>query len=381
MKIGIDARNLVPKLSGIGRYVVETSRKLAELGHDVFVYLPSPPHSAEAIPSGVRPEISYHHGTLGRILWGNTTLLKLAKRDQIDILWGPAHRLPVVGSSTVPTVLTIHDLVWRHASETMRPLGWLGERVFMERSIRAADRVVAVSSATQAAVAAAYPWAREKTSVVYPGCTPLAEASDETVLTRANITLPFVLFVGTLEPRKNLSGLLRAFAMLPDHLKSGLQLVIAGGRGWGLDDLQNEISRLQITNLVRMTGFVSDAELGTLYRRAKFLAMPSFYEGFGLPIIEANAAGIPVLTSSSSSMPEVGGKAALLVDPLNDQSIANGLERLLADASLYQRLRQAAAMNASRFDWVRSAKELSAVFEQTVQLGRQGSRGNRSDTA
>lgn len=374
MKIGIDARNLVPKLSGIGRYVVETSRHLAELGHEVFAYLPSPPHSIEAIAPGVYPHVSRHNGGLARIWWGNTALLKLAKRDQVDILWGPAHRLPIFGSSTVPTVLTIHDLVWRHASDTMKTLGWLGERVFMERSIRTANRVVAVSSATKAAVAEAYPWAGHKTSVVYPGCTPLAENSDEDVLKRAKINRPFVLFVGTLEPRKNLNGLLRAFAMLPDHLKSGLQLVIAGGQGWGRDDLQTEISRLQLADLVRLTGFVSDAELGTLYRRAKFLAMPSLYEGFGLPIIEANAAGIPVLTSSSSSMPEVGGDAALLVDPLSDTSIANGLERLLADARLYEKLRQAACENAARFNWAKSAAELSAVFEQTVQAGTQGTR-------
>ena len=370
MRIGIDARNLVPKLSGIGRYVVETSRHLAELGHEVFAYLPSPPHSEEAIPPGVHSDVSHHNGALARIWWGNTSLLKLAKRDHIDVLWGPAHRLPVLGTSTIPAVLTIHDLVWRHASDTMRTLSWLGERVFMERSIRMADRVVAVSSATEAAVAAAYPWARHKTSVVYPGCTLLAEASDEDVLKRAKITRPFVLFVGTLEPRKNLNGLLRALAMLPETLKSELQLVIAGGQGWGIDDLQTEISRLQISDLVRLTGFVSDAELGTLYRRARFLAMPSFYEGFGLPIIEANAAGIPVLTSESSSMPEVGGDAALLVDPSSDWSITHGLERLIADTNLYHRLQQAAAANAARFDWAKSARELSVVFEQTLQLSK-----------
>jgi glycosyltransferase involved in cell wall biosynthesis len=370
MKIGIDARNLVPKLSGIGRYVAETSRHLVELGHEVFAYLPSPPHSIEAIAQGVHPHISHHNGALARIWWGNTSLLKLAKRDQVDLLWGPAHRLPVLGSSSIPTVLTIHDLVWRHASDTMRPLGWLGERVFMERSIRSADHVVAVSSATETAVSATYPWAREKISVVYPGCTPLAEVYDEGVINRAEITRPFVLFVGTLEPRKNLSALLRAFAALPDHLKSGLQLVIAGGQGWGLENLQTEISRLSITDLVRLTGFISDAELGTLYRKAKFLAMPSLYEGFGLPIIEANAAGIPVLTSSSSSMPEVGGDAALLVDPLDDKSIAKGLERLITDEGLYQRLREAATANAARFNWTRTATELAVIFEQTVGLSK-----------
>ncbi|MCS4091841.1 glycosyltransferase family 1 protein [Rhizobium sp. BK176] len=366
MRIGIDARNLVPKLSGIGRYVIETSRHLAELGHDVLLYLPEPPSDAESIPPGVVQNVSQFNGALPRILWGNTRLPKLARQDQLDILWGPAHRLPILGSIAVPQVLTIHDLVWYHASGTMRFRGWLGERVFMGRSIRRADRIVSVSYATRSAVAALYPWAEDKIDVVYPGCTPLKSGMSAEILDSQNIDRPFVLFVGTLEPRKNLIGLLEAFAALPESVRAGLLLVIAGGQGWALGDLEAEITRLELSANVRLTGFVSDAELGALYQTAKFLAMPSHYEGFGLPIIEANAAGIPALTSNTSSMPEVGGEAALLVEPSSVQSIADGLERLATDVSLYSKLSSAARANAGRFDWRTSALALSRVFEETL---------------
>ncbi|CCM79577.1 glycosyltransferase family 4 protein [Rhizobium mesoamericanum] len=365
MRIGIDARNLVPKLSGIGRYVIETSRHLAELGHEVLLYLPEPPSSAESIPPGVVQNISQFRGALPRILWGNTRLPKLAERDQLDILWGPAHRLPILGSLEIPQVLTIHDLVWYHASGTMRLRGWLGERVFMGQSIRRADRIVSVSYATKAAVGALYPWAKDKIEVVYPGCTPLKSRLSAEILELQNIDRPFVLFVGTLEPRKNLNGLLEAFAALPESIRTGLLLVIAGGQGWGLGDLEAEITRLKLNASVRLTGFVSDAELGALYQTAKFLAMPSHYEGFGLPIIEANAAGIPALTSNTSSMPEVGGDAVLLVEPSSVQSMTNGLARLATDVSLYSKLCSAARANAERFDWKASAMALSKVFEET----------------
>jgi glycosyltransferase involved in cell wall biosynthesis len=366
MRIGIDARNLVPKLSGIGRYVVETSRHLAKLGHEVILYIPERPCSEDLIPPDVTSNISQFCGALPRIWWGNMHLPKLVQRDEIDVLWGPAHRLPLVGCANIAQILTIHDLVWHHASDTMRTRGWIGERMFMKQSILKADRIIAVSSSTQDAVSVLYPWAKDKIDVVYPGCTPLERDSAATILERKNITRPFALFVGTLEPRKNLNRILRAFALLPECLRNELDLVIAGGQGWGIKDLESEISRLKLTSTVHLTGFVSDDELGTLYHSAKFLVMPSLYEGFGLPIIEANSAGIPVLTSHSSSMPEVGGDAALLVDPTSDEAIAAGLARLATDGPLYQRLSASARSNAARFNWTTSAERLSIVFEETL---------------
>lgn len=362
MKIGVDARNLVPKLSGIGRYVLETSRHLSQLGHEVYLYLPEPPSDQNMLPQAASVDISIFKGALSRIVWGNSYLPLKAKKDKIDVLWGPAHRLPIMSVSGIPQVVTIHDLVWQHASSTMRFQGWMAERAFMKPSIKRAERVVAVSNATKQSLSELYPWSQNKIDVVYPGCTPFTPDSNSVDLKRLELDRPYVLFVGTLEPRKNLLRLLESFAALSDDTRSELLLVIAGGQGWGLSDLTTEISRLNIASSVRLTGFVSDEELGKLYRDARFLAMPSLYEGFGFPIIEANQLGVPVLTSNTSSMPEVGGDAALLVDPTSVSSISDGLRKLATDNALHTQLANSAQTNAAKFDWCRSAHQLTDVF-------------------
>ncbi len=366
MRIGVDARNLVPKLSGIGRYVLETTRHLSQSGHEVFLYLPEPPNDRDSLPPVESVDISGFKGALPRIIWGNSYLPLKAKKDKVDVLWGPAHRLPIMSASDLPQVLTIHDLVWHHASSTMRFQGWMAERAFMKTSIRRAERVVAVSHATKQSLFELYPWTRNKIDVVHPGCTPFTPDLCSADLERFNLDRPYALFVGTLEPRKNLLRLLESFAALSADTRSKLLLVIAGGQGWGLNDLKTEISRLNITSSVRLTGFVSDEELGKLYRDARFLAMPSLYEGFGFPIIEANQLGVPVLTSNTSSMPEVGGDAALLIDPTSVSSITDGLRRLATDDALHKRLTDATHKNATRFDWSRSAYELTEVFRRVL---------------
>ena len=367
MRIGIDARNLVSPLSGISRYIIETTRQLAALGGEVYLYLPEATSAQKSLPPSVRQDVSAFYGAIPRIFWGNFYLPKLIQRDKIDVFWGPAHRLPLITAANIPTVVTIHDLVWRNAPSTMRFKGWLAERIFMGPAIRHANRIVTISHASREDICSLYPTMREKIDVVWPGCTRLPIPA--MTPTHKNLSHPYILFVGTLEPRKNLVNLLRAYALLPESIRSEWQLVIAGGHGWKLNQLENIIAERNITQHVLFTGFVSDLELGILYANAKFLVMPSFYEGFGLPIIEANAAGIPVLTSCLSSMPEVGGEAALLVDPYAPESIAQGLKRMMRDKALYEKLVAAAKGNAARFSWNNSAQKLVKVFEKAVQQG------------
>lgn len=367
MRIGIDARNLVGPLSGISRYIIENTRHLAELGGEIYFYLPEATFAQESLPPSVWQDVSTFHGAIPRIFWGNVCLPRLIQRDKIDVFWGPAHRLPLISAANIPTVVTIHDLVWRHAPSTMRLKGWVAERAFMGPAIRRASRIVTISHASRKDICSLYPAQRDKVDVVWPGCTRLPTPA----MTSAHqgLSQPYMLFVGTLEPRKNLVNLLRAYALLPESVRAGWQLVIAGGQGWKLGHLENIISELNMTQHVLLTGFVSDIELGALYANAKFLVMPSFYEGFGLPIIEANATGIPALTSCLSSMPEVGGDAAFLVDPYAPQSIAEGLNRMMTDTALYEKLVVAAKINAARFSWDVSAQKLAKVFEKAVRLG------------
>ncbi len=372
LKVGIDARNLVHSMAGIGRYVFEMSRALAALGAEVILYLPSESTLPPEDLAFATLRCSRCSGAVSRIVWGQTILPEAARRDKVEVFWGPSHRLPGRLDNNIPRVLTIHDLVWVHAAETMSRKRWLAERMLMGPAIKDANRIVAISQATADALNAYYPNIAGKLRVVYNGLTSfehdqMPQDQVSALLARLGIAQPFILFVGTLEPRKNLLRLLDAYSQLPENICSTLHLVIAGGKGWKMKDLSGRIAELGISRTVIQTGYISNADLAALYRNAYVLAMPSLYEGFGLPIIEANSVGVPVLTSNVSSMPEVAGDAAILVDPLDSASISAGLLRLAADRPFRDRLAGNARANAARFNWNKSAAELLDIFQDAMR--------------
>ena len=246
---------------------------------------------------------------------------------------------------------------------------WI-ESQLVPRALRSADRIVCVSKSTADAIQSEFPFVKDKVRVVSLGVTALPAPSTKECLQRFGIDRPYVLFVGTLEPRKNLQRLLKAYASLSHKLRRDYLLVIAGPQGWGGLDVRTEAVRLGIFESIKVTGYVSEDVLSTLYYHAEFLAFPSLYEGFGLPIVEAMAAGTPVLTSNVSSMPEVAGDAALLVDPFDEESIADGLKTLLTLESEALRLASRARANAARFSWQIAARELHDVLAEAVRVRR-----------
>lgn len=368
MRIGIDARLLSLSLTGIGRYTLEMTREMIKSGDEYFLYSPAPVIHGQWVQSNVSLREETCNSRAGRMLWSQTRLPYLARLDKLDVFWGPTHRLPKFLPSSMACVVTIHDLVWRHAGDTMRPLSRIMEKVLMPQAIKLADLVVADSLSTRNAVEDEFAKARERLRVVYPGVTRLPEPVDESRLQKFGIDRPYFLFVGTLEPRKNLERLLQAYASLSHDERDSALLVIAGGTGWGKVNPTAIIDQLGLNDNVRLTGYVTDEDLATLYARARFLAMPSIYEGFGFPVLEAMIYGVPVLTSTSSSLPEVAGKAGLLVDPLDVASIANGLHQLIGDDSLRNELARHSLDNAARFDWTTAATNLLQVFSDAVAM-------------
>ncbi|MBL8581784.1 MAG: glycosyltransferase family 4 protein [Rhizobiaceae bacterium] len=358
MRIGVDARTLVVRKTGIGRYVHEAGKALIAAGHDLVFYWPE----RVPVPDGLEAAAHRHGafpGSLGRILWSMSALPRQAACDGLDVFWGPAHRLPVGLPDALPAVLTVHDLVWAVHPQTMRRRGLLAERLLMPPALRRADRIVAVSDATKNEIAGRFPQAAQKTITIHPGTTalPTGAGSAGKVPDR-----PYALFVGTIEPRKNLAGLLRALALLRRDKNFDGRLLIVGGTGWRQGHIGEEVERLKLDATVSFAGYVSDEELAGLYAGARFLAMPSLYEGFGFPIIEANRCGLAVLTSNVSSMPEVAGATAHLVDPLDERSIADGFWRLWTDDAYRARLAAVAPANVERFRWTDSAAQLAGVF-------------------
>lgn len=295
------------------------------------------------------------------------------RKSSVDLVWGPAHKLPLMLARHIPCVLTIHDLAWKKVPETMPPYRRFTESLLMPIALKRADLVITVSQSTADDLFRYFPECNGKVRVIPLGGIDQnihAIGSDE--LPAAAPDKPYVLFVGTIEPRKNLLRLLEAFANLPDEIRSKFNLVIAGDEGWGGLQISSKIESLELTGSIILAGKVSEEALRQLYKHAYCLAMPSLYEGFGLPIVEAHCFSVPVITSNCSSMPEVAGDGALYVEPLKVSSIGVALKKILSDASLRDELSRKALINSKRFSWERAAiqtrEAFRAAFERRVSI-------------
>lgn len=366
MHIAIDARNLLTDHSGIGRSLLEICRELSRRDAAISLYWPNKP---SLVPRGICSVTNYfsgYHSVIGRQLWSATALPRQIEAGNPDIFWGPSHRIPINLNPKIPCVVTIHDLVWAKYPQTMRRSGWLADRILAPHAMKRADAIIAVSNATGNDIIERYPQWSHKIHVIHPGPSEFAleNGVDDPLL---DMDEDFALFVGTIEPRKNLENLLIALAMLKRSGQVPGKLYVAGGDGWRHQNINGLIARHNLTDCVLALGFVNDTDLGELYRRARFLAMPSLYEGFGLPIIEAGQYGVPSLTSNTSSMPEAAGKAGLLVNPLDPTDIANGWRRLWEDETLYAKLRDQARPNTDRFSWSSNVEATLGLFESLIR--------------
>lgn len=345
--------------SGIGRYIIGIAQALATRGHQIVLYLPMLPH--RTVPSIDWADIvrtSTATSLVTRLIWSQTTLPAQARRDGLDLFWGPAHRLPWASIGNVPRVITIHDLVWRHAADTMRWRTYLGETLLMRRSVAQADLVLVDSNATGADLHSLLPHLTAQIQTIYPGhdAPPPADAPADD---------DYILFVGTVEPRKNLKRLLEAWQLLSPEIVQQTRLLVVGAKGWG-GKKESDMAVFADDPSIALKGFVSEPELNTLYAGARGLVMPSLYEGFGFPIVEAQARGVPVLTSNVSSMPEIAGPDAILVDPSSISSIRDGLTTLLTLDPIDSVRRQRAIGNARRFTWEKAAADAEHLFVDLI---------------
>ncbi len=368
MQIALDARNLLNSENGIGRTILCSCSELTNRGVQLSYYWPERPNAPHISQTAdTQHHFSNFKSNIGRIIWSHTVLPRQINATRPDIFWGLAHRLPSRVDPSIPCVVTIHDLVWAKYPQTMRRTGWLADRLLAPHAMARADAIIAVSHSTKRDIVERYPAYESKTHVVHPGVSVLTDP-DEGAATKtpASMEGDFALFVGTLEPRKNLATLLEALALLKDKGQLTGQLCIAGGRGWRHANIEDMIKQLDLSSHIRAVGYVSDGALDALYSKARFLVMPSLYEGFGIPIIEANHYGLPVLTSNVSSMPEAAGKSGLLINPMDPHDIARGWQQLWQDNELYGSLAAEAKPNAARFSWKQSVNKMQALFEALI---------------
>ncbi|MGC9396068.1 MAG: glycosyltransferase family 4 protein [Anaerolineae bacterium] len=303
-------------------------------------------------------------------LWTHLRLSWEMARHAPDLLFVPAHVLPLLRPKR--TLVTIHDLGYRYFPEAHPPR----QRLYLEWSTRwnarVADHILADSCATRDALVQAYKIDAAKITVTYPGYdSNLAPVRDARALAavraRYAIPGPYILFIGRLQPRKNLVRLIEAFTCLaPD--RSDLSLVLAGPAGWLAEPIHARVRELGLEARVLFPGYVAETDKAALISGAQVFAYPSLYEGFGFPVLEAQACGVPLLASTTSSLPEVVGNGGLLVDPLDTSAIAEGLGRLLDDVDLQHDLIARGTANLRRFSWDAAARTVLTVIENLLCL-------------
>ncbi|MGQ9716465.1 MAG: glycosyltransferase family 4 protein [Anaerolineae bacterium] len=370
MHIAIDYTAAVQQRAGIGRYTRELIGALLRLpeaqSHRYTLFAAAGGRSVPVdlpLSSAVRLRFLPLSDEWAARLWHRARLPIPVETftGPVDLFYSPDFVLPPTLSRT-RTLLTVHDLSFlRYPDHFVPKLVRYLERV-VPASVARAERVLADSEATRADLIRLLGVPPEKVEVLYSGVDarfrPEPESGEqERLRTRYGLDRPYVLSVGTLQPRKNFVRLIRAFARLP---ATGRMLVIAGSRGWLYESVLEEAARHP--DRVRVLGFVEDADLPALYRGADLFVFPSFYEGFGLPVLEAMACGVPVVCSGVSSLPEVAGDAALLVDPEDEEGLSQAMERVLEDEGLRQEMAARGRARAARFTWEQAARRLAAMF-------------------
>lgn len=274
-----------------------------------------------------------------------------------------------------PTVLTVHDLSFERDPGSAVPSLLSFLRKVVPASARRASHIVADSHATARDLTDLYGIAPDKITTIHSGVHArfhvAADSPDEPAHIRARYQLgdaPYVLAVGTMQPRKNHLGLVRAFAKLTSHSGQKANLVISGGKGWLYDNVADEVQRLGLSERVKFIGYADDADLPALYRTASVFAFPSLYEGFGLPLLEAMASGVPVVTSNVSSLPEVAGEVGLLINPHDVNALAAALDQALHDEVWRTQAIAAGLARAQQFTWERAAEQLLDVYARTLKI-------------
>ena len=356
MRIAIDAsRTTVARVTGTEHYAIELIRALIRLNtdHDLMLYFRDPPAADLFAPS---PRVTMQVLPQRR-LWTHTRFAAALRRDRPDVTFVPAHVLPLrfPGCAAV----TVHDLGFRYfPAAHPRRQRWYLDFTTRQSSRRAAV-IFADSQATADDLTRLYGTSPDKIRVVYPGVA--APVAGDVEANRRKYQLPerYFLFVGTLQPRKNITGLVQGYRLWRAfHREDDTGLVLAGGKGWLYDPAWTAG-----VDGVMTTGYVDEADKGALYAGARALVFPSLYEGFGFPVIEAMLCGTPVVASNTSSLPELAGDAALLVDPIDTSAIAEAMGRLTDDEALRRTLIGRGRAQAQRFTWEAAARQVFAGLE------------------
>ena len=367
MRIGVDARPLSYQLSGIGFYLKSLLDALQQVDQKNVYFLIS---NATIEYSIFNSKWSCCEGRfkkkLTSTLWMQVMAPILVSKNNIDLFWSPRHHLPVFLPKAIKTVLTIHDVIHHKYPRTLTLPNLLVERILMRQSIKRANRIIADSLSTAFDIQTAYRIHSGIIETIYPGVPNFMNDGDVSDNIVPELPDKYFLFVGTMDPRKNLNRIIKAFNRI-DPVSRNLHLVIAGGQGWKNNKFLDELADLPARANIHVMGYISRRALMRYYKNSMCLLFPSLYEGFGFPILEAMSLGTPVITGNSSSMPEVADDAAVIVDPFDEEEIADAMLEMIDNKVLRDRLIDKGKRRARQFSWTDCAKEFMQVCESVIE--------------
>lgn len=358
-----------------GELLPRLSRLLSERGHQVVTYAPGPLRGAV-----VRGEVRV---VPGAPYWTQRVLPRALFRDRPDLLFLPIQMLPLRRPRGMRTVCVVHDLEFLSYPETYTLQNRFLLRFFTRHAVRNATGLIAVSQYTKEDVVRTYGRRAEDITVVHHGVDHASfqppasslRSTDEDVRRRCRIPGRYVLYVGSLQPRKNVAGLVTAFEQLSTfHFPFSLHLVLVAGGAWKEEPILQRIARSPARGRMQLARHVPQADLPAIYRGAEVFVLPSFSEGFGMPVLEAMACGTPVVCSSTSSLPEVAGAAALFADPKDPRAIAAAIARVLGDDRLRADLRARGLARARQFSWDHCADQTAALLASAQGAGQRARR-------
>lgn len=364
LRVGMIHYGLDRQTGGIGRYTAELAAALAQQGVTVF-----PLWAGARPPQAGGVSLPGAYLLPGLLTVGQAGIAWQAQRLGLDLVHDPTGAMPHM-LTRVRHVAILHDVIPYVYPETSTRLDWLIYRLWLPLAVRRLDALITISTASRNDILKYLSVDAKKLTII-----PLAAATSyrplnrevvDQVLHRYGVQQPFILTVSSLESRKNLSRLLEAYAQLRNW-STRWSLVIVGARKWKYSEIFATVRRLELEPHVLFTGYVEEADLPAFYNGADLFVFPSLYEGFGLPVVEAMACGTPVITSNVSSLPEVAGDAALLIDPYDVTQIAHAMALALTQPTLAAMMKSKGMARAAQFSWERTARETLSVYEQIMK--------------
>lgn len=371
MKIGFDAKRAFNNAAGLGNFSRNTIRALSrQFPNDRYFLF----HPGRSNPLFIPPDNSLEikpNSFLWKTLkygWRSFRVGSLAKKIDLNIYHGLSHELPVwIENSDIKTVVTIHDLIYLRYPEYYSRIDRKIYDQKFRHACKVATKIHAISEQTKQDLMTYFLVPEERIRVIYQSINPVfferaSEAQKQELRKKYQLPQKFILSVGTVEPRKNLLGLLEGMTLS----KAYVPLVVVGK----LTDYQHKVQKFIEADLNRLEVFflsqIKDDELSVLYQMAEVMVYPSFFEGFGLPVAEAQASGCPVITSYTSSLPEVGGDAALYVNPVRPEAIGKALAKVLSDSTMRDSLVSKGLINAQRYTSANYARQLKQLYNSLL---------------